>query len=220
MFIIIKLVSFLVLDVAIPVEVPGLNQFIKEIPDGAVVLIEGWVDHPKAVLVKTLINTAMTQGSKLIYIAPVTKCGMMDQLNGWDMVEERCEERIDGNDHQVWVDHIRPKTVVLIDSLTALMVNKGVNVLLDTLESIRATAKRNGAIVIILSEEGLFPENMRTATGLRSDGIIQFLIRDSPDGVSRFIRIVKWMTGESYDRNIYYNYIEGKINVDLRYRVV
>ena len=69
-------------------------------------------------------------------------------------------------------------------------------------------------------EDGLLPKELGIMQRYHSDGIVQFLARDSPDGVSRFIRINKWMTGESYDRNIYYNYKEGKINVDLRYRVV
>ena len=56
--------------------------------------------------------------------------------------------------------------------------------------------------------------------GFYADGIIQFLSKDAADGLTRYIRIPKWMTGSSYDRNIYYTYEEGRINIDLRYRVV
>lgn len=203
----------------IPIEVPGLNQFISEVPDGSIVSIEGGVDHPKAILASTIISTALEQGKNLVYVAP-PGCGLMEQIPRWPEIQKRCQEQVDGRDVKSWARHLYQDSVVLVDSFSYLMAEKERGACLSVLESVRAQARKTGASVIMLTEDDLLPTELAVMRGYHSDGIIQFLARDSPDGVSRFIRITKWMTGASYDRNIYYNYTEGKINVDLRYRVV
>lgn len=209
----------MVLAVGISIEVPGLSQFINEIPDGALVSIEGDVDHPKVILARTIIKTALEQGKNFVYISS-PGCGLTEQLSqGCDILNQSSTE-VSGKDLCSWTEHIRANSVVLIDSFSYLVADQAISKSINVLETIRIEARKNGAIVLMFIEDGLLPKELGIMQRYHSDGIVQFLARDSPDGVSRFIRINKWMTGESYDRNIYYNYKEGKINVDLRYRVV
>jgi len=206
--------------VGVSVEVPGLNQFIDEIPDGSIVSIEGGVDHPKAVLAYMLIKTALGEGRELIYVGPKGAAGLLEQLPVWGDLSCRLTQRLEGLDLVPLCTCFPSKPLVVIDSLSYLIYDKDLVEVQAMLEGIRQAARAGGAIVIQLLEDELLSREMRTIAGFHSDGIIQFLVRDVPDGVTRFIRIVKWMSGFSYERNIYYNYTEGNINVDLRYRVV
>lgn len=204
----------------VPVEVPGLNQFIDEIPDGTIVSIEGGVDHPKAILTNMIIKTALVQGRELIYVGPRGVAGLLEQLPLWGDLSGKITHRLEGLDLMSLYTCLPSKPLVVIDSLSYLVHEKDVVEVRTLLESIRQGTRASGAIVIQLIEDDLISNEMKTIVGFHSDGIIQFIIRDVPDGVTRFMRIEKWMSGFSYERNIYYNYAEGNINVDLRYRVV
>ena len=204
----------------VPVEVPGLNQFIEEIPDGAIVSIEGGVDHPKAVLAHMIIKSALVQDRELIYVGPRGAAGLLEQLPAWGDLSSKVAHRLEGLDLVSLCTCLPSKPLVVIDSLSYLIHDKDITEVQTMLESIRQGARASGAIVLQLLEEELLSREMRTIACFHSDGVIQFQVRDVPDGVTRFMRIEKWMSGFSYERNIYYNYTEGNINVDLRYRVV
>lgn len=204
----------------VPVEVPGLNQFINEIPDGTIISIDGGVDHPKAVLTYVLIRTALEQGKELIYAGPSGVAGLLGQLPAWGDLSARWARRLEDPDTESLCRCLPSKPLVIIDSLSYLVQGLELHEVRSSLENIRRGVRQSGAIVIQLIESDLLSKEVRTIVGFHSDGIIQFLVRDAPDGVTRFIRIEKWMSGASFERNIYYNYNEGRINVDLRYRVV
>jgi len=206
--------------VGVPVEIPGLNQFINEIPDGTIVSIEGGVDHPKAALTRSIIRTALEQGRELVYVGPRGGIGLMEQLPEWSALSCRWAHRLEGLNPESLCQWLPSKPLVVIDSLSYLIHDKELANVRSTLEIIRREVRCNGAIIVQLLDDDLLSKEMRTIAGFHSDGIIQFLVRDVPDGVTRFMRIEKWMSGSSFERNIYYNYTEGSINVDLRYRVV
>lgn len=201
----------------IPINIPGLNQFIKEVPEGSIVSIEGGVDSPKAVLVSVIASTAKDEGWSISYVCPRGRCGSLQDLPGkWrqDLVI------VEGDAPILWKQHLKPKNVLIIDSLSYLMLERDVSEFKNIMEEIKTSGRTNGAIIIQLIELGMFDLKAEILTGFFADGIVQFLSKDSGEGVSRFIRIPKWMEGSSFDRNIYYTYEEGRINIDLRYRVV
>ena len=201
----------------IPISLPGLSQFIKEIPDGSIVSIEGGVDPPKAVLVGSLVSTAKENGWNVSYVCPRGRCGSLQSLTGmWrdDMAI------VEGDAPTLWKDHMKTKTVLIIDSISYLLQDYEISEFKQLMEEMKVTSRITGAIVIQLVELGMFDHRTEILSGFYADGIIQFLAKESGEGLSRFIRIPKWMTGSSYDRNIYFTYEEGRINIDLRYRVV
>ncbi|WP_019176215.1 hypothetical protein [Methanomassiliicoccus luminyensis] len=204
----------------VAVEVPGLNQFIDEVPDGTIISIEGGVDHPKAVLAYMIIRTALGQGRELIYVGPPGVAGLLEQLPVWGDLSGRLAHRFEGLDLAPLCACLPSKPLVIIDSLSYLVHEKDIAEVRTVLESIRLGARSSGAIIVQLLESELLSKELLALVGFHSDGIIQFIVRDVPDGVTRFMRIEKWMSGSSFERNIYYNYTEGNINVDLRYRVV
>jgi KaiC/GvpD/RAD55 family RecA-like ATPase len=204
--------------VGVPVEIPGLNQFIEEIPDGCVVTIEGGEDHPKAVLAMNLLEAASRIGWEMVYINPPGDCGLLAQLPSWKDLGHRCTSEMFSR--KEWGRTIRTEAIVLVDSFSYLAMDEGLIGLRSILEDARHAARKNNGILILLVDEDMMDAAGKALIGYHSDGIIRFFVRETPDGVSRFIRLEKWMSGASFDRNIYYNYIEGRINVDLRYRVV
>lgn len=45
-------------------------------------------------------------------------------------------------------------------------------------------------------------------------------MRESPDGIVRFLRIPVWMDGRTVDRNVNYTIERDRMTVDTRARVV
>jgi archaellum biogenesis ATPase FlaH len=203
--------------VGIPITVPGLNQFIKEVPEGSIISIEGGVDPPKAVLAGVIACAAKESGWSVSYVCPRGRCGSLQDIPG---IWNADKITVEGDAPTLWKDHLKTKNLLIIDSLSYLMQGRSIQELKTLMEELKMSCRITGAIVIQLVEQGMFDPRSEQLSGFFADGIVQFLFKDSAEGVSRFIRIPKWMAGSSYDRNIYYSYEEGRINVDLRYRVV
>ena len=127
---------------------------------------------------------------------------------------------VEGDAPTLWKDHLKTNSLLIIDSISYLMHGFDMTEFKMIMEEIKVVCRINNAIVIQLVELGMLDQRSEMLAGFYADGIVQFLSKDSGEGLSRFIRIPKWMTGSSYDRNIYYTYEESRINVDLRYRVV
>jgi archaellum biogenesis ATPase FlaH len=203
--------------VGIPISIPGLNQFIKEVPEGSMISIEGGVDPPKAVMVGVIASTAKENGWNVSYICPRGRCGSLQSLPGsW----KEGLSLVEGDAPTLWKSHMESKCLLIIDSLSYLLQDYDISEFKHIMEDVKSACANSGAIVIQLVELGMMEKGAEVLSGFYADGIVQFLSKDAADGLTRFIRIPKWMAGSSYDRNIYYSYEEGRINVDLRYRVV
>jgi archaellum biogenesis ATPase FlaH len=203
--------------VGIPISIPGLNQFIREVPEGSIISIEGGVDPPKSVMVGVVASTAKENGWNISYICPRGRCGSLQGLSGeW----KEGMSFVEGDAPTLWKDHIKSKNLLIIDSLSYLLQEKDISEFKRVMEEVKFACNSCGAIVIQLVELGMLDKWAEILSGFYADGIVQFLSKDAADGLTRFVRIPKWMSGASYDRNIYYTYEEGRINIDLRYRVV
>jgi archaellum biogenesis ATPase FlaH len=203
--------------VGIPISIPGLNQFIKEVPEGSMISIEGGVDPPKAIMVSEIASTAKENGWQVSYVCPRGRCGSLQTMQGpW----REGISLVEGDAPTLWRDHMKSKNLLIIDSLSYLMQDCDVSEFKRVMEGVKSACVNSGAVVLQLVEIGMLDRWAEVLTGFYADGIVQFLSKDAADGLSRYIRIPKWMTGASYDRNIYYTYEEGRINIDLRYRVV
>ena len=179
--------------------------------------IEGGVDPPKAVMVSVIASTAKENGWSVSYICPRGRCGSLQAMPGkWkdDLAF------VEGDAPTLWKDHMKSKSLLIIDSLSYLMQGIEVSEFKRVMEDVRSACQKSGAVVVQLIELGMLEQWAEVLSGFYADGIVQFLSKDAADGMTRYIRIPKWMTGSSYDRNIYYTYEEGRINIDLRYRVV
>ncbi len=201
----------------LPIEIAGLRTIIDEIPDGNIVTIDGGIELSKAVLAMSFISTAISRKLPVTYVQPENGFGLMEQVQDWKVLLNKVGKvvkglpELNGND---------PSQTMLIDSISYILIGYSTIDFKKVMEDIRSYCRSTGSIAIILMESDLMSKETGMLAGFHSDGIIKFHSRDVPDGVTNFIRVVKWMTGLSYEKNIYYSLNEGRISIDLRYRVV
>lgn len=202
----------------ISITIPGLSQFIEEIPDGNLILIEGGIDPISAIFVQKLACTAYNEGKSVIYITSRTKeevhgqiCYFQSEKFDFPIVEERS--------HRHWKDFITDNSLVVLDSFSYLSIGDTLVEVRHTLEEFLKLCKQLNAIVLLTTERGMLDKKVEITTSHLSDGIFQFMSRDTSEGISRFIRIPKWINGMSFDENIHYTFDGKQINVDLRSRV-
>jgi archaellum biogenesis ATPase FlaH len=202
----------------IPIDIPGLNEYINEIPIGNLVVIEGTIDPVLPIFVQKIVCHASDNRSLVTYITSKTKEEVCESIENsqkkkepFNIIEERS--------YRYWKNYINENTIVVIDSFSFLILDKDLDETVQILEEFLKLCKKHHAIVILTMERGMLDERIEITVAHLADGIIRFLSRDTSKGIARYIRIPKWMNGKSFDENIYYSFNGEQINVDLRSRV-
>jgi archaellum biogenesis ATPase FlaH len=202
----------------IPITITGLNQFIQEIPQGNLILVESSIDPIATIFVQQLGVIAKKNGLQVTYITSRTKKEVCEQIVYYqDEPVDICvtEER----SHRHWKDFITENSVLILDSFSYLILDEPLHEVQHILEEFLKLCQQANSIVIITMELGMLDSKVEIASSFLSDGILKFLSKDTNKGILRFIRIQKWMKGQTFDENIYYTFDGKKINVDLRSRV-
>ena len=202
----------------IPITIPGLTEFITEIPKGTLVLVEGSIDPITTLFVQQIATVAVHEDKKVNYITSRAMEEVRDQVqyfqdNGaeFSIVEERS--------HRHWQDYIVDHGVTIIDSFSYLNIERSLSDVRRVLEEFLKRCKQHHAIVFLTLEQGMLSEQVEVTCAHLADGIFKFLTMDTSKGIRRYIRIPKWMHGKSFDENIYYHFDGKNISVDLRARV-
>lgn len=203
----------------IPIDIPGLNQLIPSIPGGNLLLLKGATDPVKTYFVQYLAHRAQAHRAKVIYVSSRGREEVQEQFrrlfdNGApaDVNEERSPMK--------WVNQVGEGSVLVVDSFSYLMFDKDVHVLRTVLEEVRRLVKQKGGTVVLTMDDGMLDQVHEAILMHLVDGIIEFMHKETSEGMRRFMRISRWMDGRIFDANIYYTFDEMRINVDLRYRVV
>lgn len=203
----------------IPIDIPGLTQFISSIPSGNVLLIRGESDQVKSYFAEYLGVKAQQVGGRVSLLTSRGKDDVLKDLKGYfgdkvsfDLHEEQTWPK--------WLGYVRPGNVLIIDSFSFMMQGQSATVLKATLEQLRRAVKHTDSVIILVMDDGMMQKTYEVLMGHLMDGIITFNNRETSEGITRFIRILRWMDGRVLDNNIYYTFNEKRINVDLRYRVV
>lgn len=203
----------------IPIDVAGLKQFINEIPDGNIILIEGKIDPVKSYFAQHLGFIACKNGKKITYITShwiKEVKNQVSRLNNGKVPFEIIEEK----SARHWRDHVSNDAVIIIDSFSYLTLDKTLYEFTLDLEHLRKAVKKTNAIVLLVSEQGMLEDKHEITVQYISDGIIRFKTKEVSKGIARFIRFPKWIGEVSFDDNIYYTFDGKRMNVDLRSRVV
>ncbi len=202
----------------IPIVIPGLNEFVQEIEQGNLILVEGSIDPISSIFVQNLAMAAQQHEKDVRYITSRAKEEVAEQISLWSRKEvpfSIVEERSHGH----WKDYICDNGVLVLDSFSYLIIIKTIHEVLDIVEEFLKLCKQKNAVVLLTMERGMIEEKTAITVSHLADGIFQFLSKDTQMGVARYIRIPKWMNGQSFDENIYYTFDGKRINVDLRARV-
>jgi archaellum biogenesis ATPase FlaH len=201
------------------INIPGLGDFIKEIPDKNLILVEGEMDNIKTFFVQKIGYNGTKNGKKITYITSRDKDEVYHQLCQYHFKPDKASI-LNGNSLSHIKEHITKNSVLIIDSFSYLTLEQESSQFKEIIENIRKMCKKENAIIFLTIETGMLPQKMEKILAHVTDGIIQFKTKESSKGIVRFIRIPKWANGNIIDSNIYYTFNNREINIDLRSRVV
>ena len=206
-------------SVDIPIDIPGLIQFISSIPSGNIILINGEPDHVKSYFTEYVGVKAQEAGKTVSFITSRGKEDVIKDLKSFfgDGVSFDLHEELAWSK---WLGHIKPNNLLIIDSFSFMMQGQSTVVLKAALEQMRHVVKQNEAVLILVADDGTLQKTYELLLTHLVDGIIAFRHKETSEGISRFIRILRWMDGRVFDNNIFYTFDDKRINVDLRHRVV
>ena len=203
----------------IPIEIPGLNQMIPSLQTGRLVMVRGGEDQAKRYFAQYLGEMGKKQGLSLIYVTSREKDEVFDQYRssfndgqGITVLEEQSPIQ--------WALLLREGTLLVIDSFSYLMMDADMASFRGSLEGMRQACRKNGSVVVLVVDRGMITPEKEAVTLHLVDGAVDFLTKETNEGLVRFIRIGRWMGNRVHDENIFYTFEEQHINVDLRKRVV
>jgi KaiC/GvpD/RAD55 family RecA-like ATPase len=207
----------------LPVEVPGLDTIIAQVPDGHIVVVESGADGVKSFFARRLARTALRAGRPVTYLTsrdgpelshslvnggelpPLPNAPLrvveLDTLSNWDALDAL-------------------QGVLVVDSFSYLTLTMPVTELADLLRRLRALGRSRGLTTVLATDRGMADERSEAILGHLSDGCVQFLAKEGPEGLIRFLRVPKWAEGTLVDRNIYYDFDGKRLAIDLWRRVL
>jgi KaiC/GvpD/RAD55 family RecA-like ATPase len=188
----------------VAIEVPGLDAFAAEIPDGRVVLLEGDLSPAKGHLARRIARTAAEAKR------PVTL--LTTRGEACDGVQVREAEEWPSDGHPTDQD-------LVVDSFSLLALGHAPGQVADRLRAIRRSCQKGARIAVLVLDDGLLDPASRAACHHFADGVIQFHVRDDSDGPVTFLRIPKWMDRAGADKNLFYGFDGRQMLIDTRRRV-
>jgi KaiC/GvpD/RAD55 family RecA-like ATPase len=207
----------------LPVDIPGLNTILPEVPDGKVAIVEGGTDGAKGYFARRIAKSALRLGRPVTYLTSRDGPEVSSELqkgSGEEAVRSgmlRVEELDSLTDHEA----LHPSGGLLaIDSFSFLTLDLPLTRLAEMMRGLHTQCTRTGLAVILATDRGMFDPRSEAITIHLSDGLIQFHSKEGPEGVIRYLRVPKWSSGTVTDRNIYYEFDGTKMVIDLRRRVL
>lgn len=209
---------------AIPVEVPGLDNLIPELRDGQVILVESGADSAKSFFVRRLGLTSLRLGK------PVTFLISRDRQELYQLMKREGGASIPQYDERLEVREetalpeldgvAERKGLLAIDSFSFLTLDLTPARMAEVLRDLRGKCQRSGTTVVLATDRGMFDPRAEAIAIHLADGFLQFQAREGSEGVVRYLRIPKWSEGKFFDRNIYYEFDGARLAIDLRNRVL
>ncbi|MGD1060888.1 MAG: hypothetical protein ABR879_05475 [Methanomassiliicoccales archaeon] len=203
----------------IPIDIPGLNQSIPSVPSGSLILVRGGNDHAKTYFAQYLGEMGRRAGMRLVYFTSRGKEEVMNQYKmhfddtlGSSIFEERSPTR--------WVAAMQKDVVMIIDSFSYMVLDKDLQSYRAAVEDLRSASRSTQALVVLTTDTGMVTPEREAILLHLVDGVVDFHVRESNEGLVRFIRIGHWYDGRIRDNNIFYRFEDMRISVDSRSRVV
>lgn len=189
----------------VAIEVPGLDAFTPEVPDGRVVLLEGDLSPAKGHLARRIARAAAEAKRPVV------------------LLTTRGGEAADGvavHEVSTWPTDGPPAGPdLVVDSFSLLALETSPLVVADRVRAMRLACQRNGSIAVLVLDDGQLGPAARAACHHLADGVIQFLVRDDADGPVPYLRIPKWMDRAGAGKNLFYGFDGRQMMIDTRRRV-
>jgi KaiC/GvpD/RAD55 family RecA-like ATPase len=207
----------------LPVDIPGLNTVLPEVPDGKVAIVEGGTDGAKGYFARQIAKSALRLGRPVTYLTSRDGPEITKELQngGGDGSVRSGMLRVEELDSLANNDGLHPAGGLLaIDSFSFLTLDLPLIRLAEMMRGLHTQCSRTGLAVLLATDRGMFDPRAEAITIHLSDGLIQFHSKEGPEGVIRYLRVPKWSSGTVTDRNIYYEFDGTKMVIDLRRRVL
>lgn len=205
------------MGIAIPI--PGFQEFIEEIPDGKAILLSGGLDNVPIFFAFKILQSAQESGRQIHLITSKRKHDTKELLerNG---VDSGSVDIIRNPSVIDWKGLVSEKGLWVIDSFSFFMVGKNSDQVRESLNMIIDQCRSTKAIALLLFQKEMLSSIDEMMTVYLTDATIEFNLIEKPEGAMRYIRIPKWVNGEPLDQSIFYTFENGRMNIDLRSRVV
>jgi KaiC/GvpD/RAD55 family RecA-like ATPase len=206
----------------LPVEIPGLNTILPEVPDGKVAIVEGGSDGAKGYFARRIAKSALRLGRRVTYLTSRDGPEVTAELQNGSVDPVRAGllrvEELDSLSGSGSLD--TAGGLLAIDSFSFLTLDLPLPRLAEMMRGLHTECSRTGLTVVLATDRGMFDPRAEAVTIHLSDGLIQFHSKEGPEGVIRYLRVPKWPSGTVTDRNIYYEFDGTKMVIDLRRRVL
>jgi KaiC/GvpD/RAD55 family RecA-like ATPase len=204
--------------VDVPIDIPGLEQFIPILPFGAVVFVKGGVDPAKTFFAFHLVETANISGRSVNIITSRSRIEVEELLQEYfpaatdvnviDFLKEDLMETIPSG------------SLVVVDSFSFLLLENDISYACAKIMDFKLASRMTSSLFVLVIDDGMLDERTEAALMHYSDGLIKFMTVESSEGMKRFMRIPLWVDRTCFDDNIFYAFNDGRISLDLKYRVV
>ena len=208
---------------SLPVEVPGLDTIVSEIPDGVIIIVEGGADLAKSYFVRRLCRTAVHSGRPVTFVTS-RDAGELRALfareNG-EASDAAAQLRVHERDTvDNLVEFVPPGGLLAVDSFSFLTLDLSPADLARMLRDLHRVVRDKTATCVLVTDEGMFEPRSEAVVAHLVEGHIGFHAQEGTEGLIRFLRIPKWADGRFIDRNIYYDFDGRRMAIDLRSRVL
>jgi KaiC/GvpD/RAD55 family RecA-like ATPase len=204
--------------VDIPIDIPGFDQFIPILPFGAVIFIKGGVDPAKTFFALHLIEAANKAGRFVNVISSRSGMEVRELIQEYFPTAVRTNI-IEASEVDI-INDVHPDSLVVVDSFSFLMLENDLKLTSSKIREMKAASQRTNSLFVLVIDDGMLDDRTEAVLLHFADGLIKFMSADNPEGLKRFMRIPLWINGTSFDDNIFYTFNDGRLSVDLRYRVV
>ncbi|MCI4323067.1 MAG: hypothetical protein L3K03_03445 [Thermoplasmata archaeon] len=207
----------------IPVEVPGLDTIIPEIPDGQLIVVESGTDPAKNYFIRTLCLAAYRQGRPVTFVTSRDREELAETFRPTPSTAVPTAtpiQVVERDSISSLEEFIGQDRTLAVDSFSFLTLDLPPNHLAALLRNLHAMCHGHGTTALLATDRGMFDPRGEAVTVHLADGMFQFHAKEGPEGLMRFLRIPKWMDGRFVDRNIYYDYDGQRMAIDLRRRVI
>ncbi len=206
----------------LPVEVPGLDTILPEIPDGRIIVVESGADPAKSFFVRRLGLTALRAGLAVTFVVSRDReelLGLLSKEGGSIGLADDLEivERDTVDDLAKFASK---GGFLAVDSFSLLTLDLPPAALAAMLRTLRAQCREMLTTVVLGTDRGMFEARGEAVVAHLADGVLQFHSREGPEGLVRMLRVPKWTEGKFFDRNIYYEFDGKRLAMDLRSRVL
>lgn len=207
----------------IPIEVPGLDTLIPELDTGRILVVESGPDPAKSFFIRRL---ALTANAKKFPVTILTSRDR-EEMQGLLTRESNSSEWDEGDFNVLereglknWEGLTSRNGLLAVDSFSFLTLDSPVHEMSTLMRDLRTKVRIDDLTVVLGTDRGMFDPRSEAVAHHLADGVIQFHSKEAPEGVTRFLRIPKWMNGRFVDRNVYYDFDGKRLAIDLRRRVL